>query len=53
MPFRKISCNVKFAAVKLHEQNILSLKQILDCIGFSESTFWQMIKLWCETGDIV
>ncbi|KAG2352027.1 hypothetical protein BDR07DRAFT_1440068 [Suillus spraguei] len=53
MPFRKISRDVKLAAVKLHEQNILSLEQILDCVGFSEHTFWRMIKLWRETGDVV
>ncbi|KAG1860033.1 hypothetical protein F4604DRAFT_1509101, partial [Suillus subluteus] len=53
MPFRKINCDVKLAAVKLHEQNILSLEQILDCVGFSERTFWPMIKLWREMGDVV
>ena len=46
MPFRKISRDVKLAAVNLHEQNILSLEQILvDCVGFSES-FWRMLELW-------
>jgi transposase len=53
MPFRKISRDVKLAAVNLHEQNILSLGQILDCVGFSESMFWRMLKLWRETGDVV
>jgi transposase len=53
MPFRKISRDVKLTAVKLHEQNVLSLEQILDCVGFSEHTFWYMIKLWHETGDVV
>ncbi|KAG2353420.1 hypothetical protein BDR07DRAFT_1309480 [Suillus spraguei] len=53
MPFRKISRDVKLAAVKPHEQNILSLEQILDCVSFSEHTFWHMIKLWRETGDVV
>ncbi|KAG2133386.1 hypothetical protein BD769DRAFT_1354128, partial [Suillus cothurnatus] len=48
-----ISRDVKLAAVKLHEQNILSLEQILDCVGLSESTFWRMLKLWRETGDVV
>ncbi|KAG2132752.1 hypothetical protein DEU56DRAFT_717087, partial [Suillus clintonianus] len=49
----KICCDIKIAAVKLHEQKILSLEQILDCVGFSESTFWRMLKLWRETGDVV
>ncbi|KAG1853355.1 hypothetical protein F4604DRAFT_1686355 [Suillus subluteus] len=53
MPFRKISRDVKLAAIRLHEQNILSLEQILACVGFSESTFWQLIKFWRETGDVV
>jgi len=53
MPFRKISRDVKLAAINLHEQNVLSLEQILDCVGFSESTFWRMLKLWQETGDVV
>jgi transposase len=53
MPFRKISHDVKLAAVKLHEQNILSLEQILDCVSLSQSTFWRMLKLWRETGDVV
>ncbi|KAG1816510.1 uncharacterized protein BJ212DRAFT_1271651, partial [Suillus subaureus] len=49
----KISCGIKLTAVGLHEQNILSLEQILACVGFSESTFWQLIKLWCEPGDVI
>ena len=53
MLFRKISRDVKLAAINLHEQNVLSLEQILDCVGFSESTFWRMLKLWQETGDVV
>lgn len=53
MPFRKISRDVKLAAVNLHQQNILSLEQILDCVGFSESTFWRILKLWQDTGDVV
>jgi hypothetical protein len=36
---RKISPNVKLAAIRLHEQGILRLHEILDCVGFSRRTF--------------
>ncbi|KAG1731409.1 hypothetical protein EDB19DRAFT_1640885 [Suillus lakei] len=51
MPFHKISRNVKLAAINLYEHNMLSLKQILHCVGFSESIFWHVCKLWREIGD--
>ena len=50
---RKISRDVKIAAIKLHERDLLSLNDILDCCGFSESTFYRILKLWRETGDVV
>lgn len=53
MPFRKISRDVKLAAINLYEHNMLSLEQILECVGISESTFWRVCKLWRETGDVV
>ncbi|KAG2040105.1 hypothetical protein BDR03DRAFT_858671, partial [Suillus americanus] len=31
----------------------LSLHDILTCVGFSESTFWRVLKLCCETGNII
>ncbi|KAG1840111.1 hypothetical protein C8R48DRAFT_573902, partial [Suillus tomentosus] len=49
---RKISRDVKYAAINLYEHNMLSLEQIPDCVGFSESTFWRVRKLWQET-DVV
>ena len=51
--YRKISCDVKIAAMNLYEWNLLSLEQILDCVRFSESTFWHTLRLWIETGDVV
>ena len=51
--YRKISCDVKIAAMNLYEWNLLSLEQILDCVGFLESTFWHTLQLWRETGDVV
>jgi transposase len=51
--YRKISWGVKLAAIHLHEHQLLSLENILACVGFSESTFWRILKLWRETSDIV
>jgi transposase len=51
--FRKISRNVKIAALNLHENNVLTLPDILASVGFSESTFYRVLQLWRETGDVV
>ncbi|KAG1725774.1 hypothetical protein EDD22DRAFT_789656 [Suillus occidentalis] len=51
--YRKISRDVKLAAINLYERRHLSLHNILTCVGFSESTFWRVVKLWRETGDVV
>jgi len=53
MPFRKVRQDVKLAAINLYEREHLSLGQILDCVGFSERTFWRILKLWKESGDVV
>ena len=37
--YRKIVLDVKITVMNLYDCNLLSLEQILDCIGFSESTF--------------
>ncbi|KAJ7300436.1 hypothetical protein DFH08DRAFT_919265 [Mycena albidolilacea] len=50
---RKISRDVKIAAINLYEQNILSLKQILDCVDFSRRTLYRVLRLWRTTGDVV
>lgn len=50
---RKISADLKFAAIHLHEQGILQLNEILDCVGFSWMTFYQIKKLYDETGVVV
>ena len=41
--YQKISRDVKIAAMNLYKQNLLSLEQILDCVRFSESTFWHTL----------
>jgi transposase len=53
MMFHKISCDIKIAALNLHESGILPLPDILACVGFSECPFYRVLKLWKETGDIV
>ena len=53
MGFRHISRDVKLAAIRLYELNLLSLEDILQCVGFSERTFYRILALWCETGDVV
>jgi len=53
MPFRKISRDLKLAAVRIYEHNLLPLHHILDCLQISESTFYCVLKLWNETGDVV
>ncbi|KAF5370980.1 hypothetical protein D9615_006310 [Tricholomella constricta] len=51
--YRKISRDVKIAAVRLYERNLLSLNDILDSCGFSERTWYRILKLWRNTGDVV
>lgn len=53
MVMRKISHDVKLAAIRLYYTRILSLQQILDACGFSRRTFFRVLKLWRETGDVV
>ncbi|KAF7336106.1 Transposase domain-containing protein [Mycena venus] len=50
MPGRVVQYQVKLAAMNLFERDILPLSEILDIVGFSESTFWRVRKLWRETG---
>ena len=37
--YQKIVPDVKITAMNLYDHNLLSLKQILDCVGFLESMF--------------
>ncbi|KAG2055271.1 hypothetical protein BDR06DRAFT_989193, partial [Suillus hirtellus] len=53
MGFRKISRDVKLAAIRLHERDLLNLRNILDSCGFSERTWFRISRLWRETGDVV
>ena len=53
MPYRKISQDLKLAAMNLYEHELVSLDDILDCVGFSERTFYRVLSLWRETGDVI
>ena len=53
MPFRKISRDLKLAAVRLYEGDHLPLDDILDCLRMSKSTFYRVLSLWNTTGDVV
>ena len=53
MGYRKISRDVKIAAVRLYEHGLLDLNDIPDCCGFSRRTWYCVMKLWCETGDVI
>ena len=49
----KISRDVKVAAIKLSERYLLDLESILDICNISESTWFRILRLWRETGDVV
>ncbi len=53
MPYRKISRDVKLAAIRLYERDILPLYDVLDIVGFSKRTFYRIQRLWQDTGDVV
>jgi len=50
---RRISPDLKFAAIRLYEQGILQLDEILECVGFSQVTFYRLMKLYETTGNVV
>ena len=53
MPFRHVSRDVKLAAIRLHDRDLLQIEDILDCVGFSQCTFDHIHALWVRTGDVV
>ena len=53
MGYHRISRDVKIAAIKLYRRDLISLNNILDCCGISESTFYRILKLWRGTGDVI
>jgi transposase len=53
MPYRKISRDVKLAAIRLYERDIMPLGDVLDCLNISRSTWHRLYQLWQTTGDVV
>ena len=53
MGFRKISRDLKVAAMRMHDQGILPVAAIIDCLQISERTFYRVRELWVTTGDVV
>jgi len=53
MGYCKISRDVKIAAIRLYECGLLELDNILDCCGFSHRTWYHVLKLWRETGNVI
>lgn len=53
MAYRKISRDVKIAAIRLYQRHLLSLNVILECLGISKRTFRRITQLWQLTGDVV
>ena len=52
--FCKISCDLKLAAMRIHDQGILSVGAIIiDCLQISQRTFYRILNLWVTTGDVV
>ena len=48
-----LSRDVKLAAVRLWEGGLLTIPDILNCCNISRATFYRIINLWKETGDVV
>jgi hypothetical protein len=53
MPRRAISRDVKIAAIRLYERQLLDLPDIIECCGISERTWYRILKLWRTAGDVV
>jgi hypothetical protein len=50
---RTISRNVKIAAIHLYERQLLDLSDMLECCGLSQRTWYRILKLWRNTGDVL
>jgi len=52
MGYRKISPDLKLAAMKMYDKGLMDLDDILDCVGFKERTFYRVLRLYRETGEV-
>ena len=50
MPYRKISKDIKIAAMRLYQDDILSKPALLDYLRISSRTFDRILALWNATG---
>ena len=53
MGFHKISRDLKLAAMRMHDQGILPVHTIIDCLQISRWTFYNVLELWITTGDVI
>ncbi|KAI6112571.1 hypothetical protein F5141DRAFT_1003391 [Pisolithus sp. B1] len=53
MVFCAISHDVKLAAICLYERGLVDFLDILEVCDMSSHTFYRILKLWRETGDVV
>ena len=53
MGYRFISRDLKLAAIRMYENHVLNLDDILHSLRFSHWTFYRILKLWRETGNVV
>ena len=52
MVFCFISPDAKHAAIRIYNNNLMNLDNILDCLDMSESTFFHALQWYQETGDV-
>ena len=50
---RRIPREIKEAAIRLYEANVLPLAAILDYLRLSRATFFRTYAIWRATGDVV
>ena len=53
MGYHFISHDLKLAAIWMYGNGVLNLDDILHSLQFSHQTFYRILKLWRETGDVV
>ncbi|KIK14883.1 hypothetical protein PISMIDRAFT_116270 [Pisolithus microcarpus 441] len=53
MVFHAISHNMKLAAIHLYKHGLVDFLDILEVCDMSSCTFYQILKLWQETGDVM
>ena len=53
MVYCKVSRDLKLAAVRMHDQQILSVDNIINCLQMSRHIFYWVLDLWMTTGDVV